>query len=93
MGRNVHLNSGVGCVWAQRRCETLDGAQLASGLTEESEILKLTFLLFGQQGEPTAFSRRGGEVQGRHRRKNSHLDQGSLEWTAGLRKQRAHSRG
>lgn len=51
--------------------------------------MKLTFLLFGQQGEPTAFSRKGGEVQGRHRRKNSHLDLGSLEWIVGLL-QRAH---
>lgn len=60
-----------------------------SGLTQEGEVWKLTLLLFGEQGEPTAFSRRGGEVQGRHRRKNSHLDGGSLQWIVGLRKQRA----
>lgn len=45
-------------------------------MKEEGEVLTLTSLLFGQQGESTAFSRRG-EVQGRHRRKNSHLDLGS----------------
>jgi hypothetical protein len=45
---------------------------------EKGEVLKLTFLLFGQQGEPSAFSRRD-EVQGGHGRKNSHLDLGSLE--------------
>lgn len=45
-------------------------------MKEEGEVLTLTSLLFGHQGESTAFSRRG-EVQGRHRRKNSHLDLGS----------------
>lgn len=65
MGRCVHLNGGAGCVWAQRRCETLavGRAQLVLGLMEKGEVLKLTFLMFGQQGEPSAFSRRG-EVQG-----------------------------
>lgn len=47
------------------------------GWMEKGEVLKLTFLLFGQHGEPSAFSR-GGEVPGGHRRKNSHLDLGSL---------------
>lgn len=76
VGMCVHLNGGAGCVWAQRKCNPLlgDRGQLVLGLMkEEGEVLTLTFLLFGQQGESTALSRRGG-VQGRHRRKNPHLD-------------------
>lgn len=76
--------------WAQGRCETpaADRAQLVSGLTEEGGELELTVPLFGQQSEPSAFSRRG-EVQGGHGRRSSRLDPGNLEWIVGLWEQMA----
>ena len=73
-------------MWAQdaRLWQTPeDRARLVLGLTEEREDLKLTFLLFGPQSEPSAFSRRG-DMQGGHGRRSSRVDLGGLEWIVSL---------